>query len=329
MAVGSRIPLNTLAIGFGLAGLADLWSTVVAALGWPTPIGTAFWVIAAVAWVWLIVAHTVRGAHSAESLASQLRHPVQGPLAALIPVVGMLLGDELFTFVPWAGRTLVVASIVASTLFAAWILAFWMRGSVVPDAIHGGYFLPTVAAGLVAATAAADVGYMALAIGAFAVGVFFWAVMFAVIFARLAVRPPLPAPLVPTLAIFLAPPGVAGGAWFAIDDHRAGAIPVALAALTVMMVLIELALIPVFRRLAFSLGFWSFTFPLAAAARFGVGWLAIDRPPGCEALIVLLLAIVTAVVLAVAIQSLRLVARGRRLAAEHTMTAADNEAATQ
>ena len=325
MAIASRIPLNTLAIGFGLAGLADLWSTAVAELRWPAPIGTGFWILAGIAWGWLIVAHTVRGAKSADTLASQLRHPVQGPLGALIPVVGMLLGDELYTFVPWAGRTLVVASITASALFAAWIVAFWMRGSVVPDAIHGGYFLPTVAAGLVAATASADVGYLALAIGAFAVGVFFWAVMFAVIFARLALRPPLPAPLVPTLAIFLAPPAVAGGAWFAIDGHRSGAIPVTLAALTILMVLLELALIPVFRSLAFSLGFWSFTFPLAAAARLGVGWLAIDRPPGTEALTIALLAIVTAVVCAVGIQSLRLVAHDRRVVAEHTMTAADDE----
>jgi tellurite resistance protein len=328
MAVGTRIPLNTLAIGFGLAGLADLWSTTVAALSWPTPIGTVVWAIAAIAWVWLIVAHTVRGAQSADSLASQLRHPVQGPLAALIPVVGMLLGDELYTLVPWAGRTLVIVSIVVSAVFAAWILAFWMRGSVVPDAIHGGYFLPTVAASLVAATVAADVGLVAFAVALFAVGLFFWAVMFAVIFARLALRPALPGPLGPTLAIFLAPPAVAGGAWFAIDGHRGGTIPLGLAALTVLMVLMELALFPAFRKLAFSLGFWSFTFPLAAAARLGVGWLAIERPPGCEALMIVLLAIVTAVVLAVGIQSLRLVARGRHLAAEHTMTQADNEAAT-
>jgi tellurite resistance protein len=234
----------------------------------------------------------------------------------------------LSTFVPWAGRALVVASIVVSAVFAAWIIAFWMRGSITADAIHGGYFLPTVAAGFVASTTAADVGYMALAIALFAVGTFFWLVMFAVIFARLALRPALPGPLVPTLAIFLAPPAVAGGAWFAIDGHTTGAIPLALAALTILMVLLELALIPLYRKLAFSLGFWSFTFPLAAAARLAVGWLAILRFRGCDAIMIVLLALLTALVLAIGIKSLLLARHGRRLAAEQTMTSADDTAAS-
>jgi tellurite resistance protein len=327
MAEAERIPLNTLAIAFGLAGLADVWSTAVAVLSWPTLVGTAFWIVAAIAWVWLIVAHAVRGARTSDSFASQLRHPVQGPLAALLPVVGMLLGDELFTFVPWAGRTLVIASIVVSVVFAAWILSFWMRGSVVPDAIHGGYFLPTVAAALVAATAAADVGFRSIATALFVAGLFFWAVMFVLIFARLALRPALPGPLVPTLAIFLAPPAVAGGAWFAIVGHRSNDVALGLAGLTLLMVLVELALIPVFRRLSFSLGFWSFTFPLAAAARLAIGWLSIERPHGFGIGIDALLVVITAVVLAVGVQSVRLVSRGRRRAAEQTLTRADNEAA--
>jgi tellurite resistance protein len=324
----ARIPLNTLAIGFGLAGLADLWSTAGVALHWPIGIGVAFWIVAAIAWVWLILAHTVRGAHSPDTLASQLRHPVQGPLAALIPVVAMLLGDELYTFAPLAGTILVLAAVLAAALFAAWILGFWMRGSVTVDAIHGGYFLPTVAAALVGATATADIGMTGLAIALFWTGTFFWIVKFALIFAGLALRPPLPGPLVPTLAIFLAPPAVAGGAWFAIDHRTVGDVPFALAALTVLMLLLMVALVPLFRRLAFTLGFWSFTFPLAASGRLAVGWLAITRPAGCNALIIIVLAIVSAVILAIAVRSLMLVWGGRHHSAEATMTDADNAAAS-
>jgi tellurite resistance protein len=321
-----RIPLNTFAIAFGTAGLADLWSTSVAALRWPTAVGIAFWVAAAIVWVWLIVAHTVRGARSTATFASQLRHPVQGPLAALVPVVGMLLGDELHVYAPLAGDILLIASIVAAALFAAWILALWMRGPITVDAIHGGYFLPTVATSFIGAAGAGDAGMKALALSLFFVGCFFWAVMFAVIVARLAVRPPLPAALVPTLAIFLAPPAAASAGWFAITGLVSSPIAVGLLGFTVLMLLLELALIPAFRKLAFSLGFWSFTFPLAAAARVGVDWASMLRFAGCTALIIALLAITTAVVLAVAIQSVRLAAAGLR-SAEATLASADDEAA--
>jgi tellurite resistance protein len=307
----SRIPLNTLAIGFGSAGLADLWSTAGGALGIPNGVGVAFWIATAIVWVWLIVAHVVRGVRSADSLASQLRHPVQGPLAALIPIVGMLLGDELYQSDPVAGRVLFLASLVVTVVFASWILSFWMRGGLTIDAIHGGYFLPTVAGGLVAATAAADVGMTDLAIGSFAVGVFFWVVMFIAIFARIALRPALPGPLSPTLAIFLAPPAVAGGAWFSIDRHTSDPVALGLAGLTVIMLLMLVAIAPTFRKLAFTLGFWSFTFPLAATARLGVDWLAITRPAGWQVGVVALLAVITVLIVAIAIASLRLFLRAR------------------
>jgi tellurite resistance protein len=131
---------------------------------------------------------------------------------------------------------------------------------------------------------------------------------------------------VPTLAIFLAPPAAASGAWFAITGVVSSPIAVGLLGFTVLMLLLEIALIPVFRKVAFSLGFWSFTFPLAAAARVGVDWSAMLRFAGCTALIIALLAITTAVVLAVAVQSVRLAPGGLRRA-EATLASADDEAA--
>jgi tellurite resistance protein len=327
LAPPSRIPLNTLAIGFGSAGLADLWSTAGGVLGIPTGVGEAFWIATAIVWFWLIVAHVVRGVRSAESLASQLRHPVQGPLAALIPIVGMLLGDELYQSDPVAGRVFFLASLVVTVVFAAWILSFWMRGGLTIDAIHGGYFLPTVAGGLVAATAAADTGMTDLAIASFAVGVFFWVVMFVAIFARIALRPALPGPLRPTLAIFLAPPAVAGGAWFSIDRHTSDPVALGLAGLTVVMLLMLVAFAPTFRKLAFSLGFWSFTFPLAATARLGVDWLAIARPAGWQVGVVLLMAVITALIVAIAIASLRLL-RGTARVDQHPSSAVADQSAS-
>jgi tellurite resistance protein len=301
----TRIPLNTLAIPFGLSGLAAVWTGASGDLGWPAWMADALWVVAAIAWVWMIVAHSVRGAKSDQSLASQLRHPAQGPLASLVPIVGMLLGATLYRLVPAAGVVLVVASIVAAALFAGWLLTFWTGGSLQVDAMHGGYFLPTVAAGLVAATSAAEVGLTSLAIGAFAVGILFWVVIFAALLARLATRPPLPAPLTPTLAIIVAPPAVAGTAWFAISGPRAGTGEYALAAVTVIMVLMQLFLIPRYRPLRFSLSFWSFTFPFAAVSGYAIEWLFLLRPIGWQALVIALLVGITVLIATIGLKSMR------------------------
>mgnify|MGYP001059406644 CR=1 FL=1 len=310
--MAQRIPLNTLAIGFGLAGLAAVWTTAGRLLGAPAGIAQAFWAVAAVAWVWLIVAHLRRGAKSSETLRAQLRHPAQGPIAALVPVVGMLLGADLHRFVPVAGEILVIVSMVAAAAFAAWILAFWHAGNLTPEAFHGGYLLPTVAGGLIAATTAYTVGLPGVAVGAFAVGIFFWIVISTVLLARLAFFPPLPAALTPTCAILLAPPAVAGTAWFTINGEHADLISTALLGLLVVMALQQLALLPRYRKLPFTLGFWSFTFPLAAAAGYGVDWLAIAAFPGWQAVAWLLVALATVVIAAIGVRSLWLVTSVRR-----------------
>ncbi|MCW2810220.1 MAG: putative transporter [Friedmanniella sp.] len=298
----TRIPLNTLAIAFGLVGLADAWTAGSRALDLPSGIDDAFWAMAVIAWLWLLVAHARRGSRAAASLASQLRHPLQGPIAALAPVVGMLLGAHLYRFFPMAGQILVVVFMTVTALFAGWLVSTWFSGSLDLESLHGGYLLPTVAGGFIAATAAAEVGLATLAVGAFAVGTFFWVVMFTLITARLMFRPALPAPLAPTLAIFVAPPAVAGTAWFLIAPVP-GPVDHALAGMTALMLVVQLALVPRYRKLPFTVGFWSFTFPFAAVAAYAIGWLDLLRPAGWQILVAAVMAGITALVVAIAVRS--------------------------
>jgi tellurite resistance protein len=299
-----RIPLNTLAIPLGLAGLADVWSDSMDALGLPSAIAQVFWGIAAVAWVWMIAAHVRRGRRSSATLASQLTHPVQGPLASLVPIVGMAIAADLVGFWRVGGLVLGIASIAASALYAGWLVSSWTTGRLELESIHGGYFLPTVAAGYIASFTAAQLGSRSVAIAAFAVASFFWVAIFTLLISRLAFRPSLPAPLLPTLAIIMAPPAVAARAWFAIAGPSADAVQVTLAGLAVFMVLIELGLLRRYLALSFSLGFWSFTFPTAAVAALAVAWLHLEHPVGWQIVVWALMAGVTMLVGAVGFRSL-------------------------
>jgi tellurite resistance protein len=234
-AVSSRIPLNTLAIPFGLIGYAGTWNATRTAFGWEKWVSEPFWTLALAALIWLIVAHTIRGRHTSSTLADQLRHPAQGPLAAILPIIVVLLGSHLFARVPVAGEILVYAGSATGFIFAAWLTALWIRKQVPVEALHGGYFLPTVAAGYISAGAAATIGNMPLAIAAFSMGTFFWIVIFTILIARLALVTPLPGPLTPTLAILAAPPAVGGMAWLAINGRTLDWVTVALLGSTIFM----------------------------------------------------------------------------------------------
>ncbi|HEY1532190.1 MAG TPA: transporter [Galbitalea sp.] len=323
-AATARIPLNTFAIGFGLAGLAEVWDTAGTSLGFPREIGQSFWLAAAIAWVWLIVAHVVRGSRSGDSLAAQLRHPAQGPIASLVPTTAMLLASELLTVSRPAGLALFLVSVTASALFAGWLIGTWLQGGLLLDSIHGGYLLPTVAAGLVGADVAGQAGLTTLGWALFGVGAFFWLVMTVLVVLRLALRPSLPDPLVPTVMILVAPPAVGGIALFSLGGLAVSIGAAMLLGLTVLLVLVQLAFLPRYRRLTFSLGFWSFTFAIAAVLTDGILWLRLTAVAGWQIFTIILALASTALVVAIAIRSLLLVLPVRReRAAEDTLTDAD------
>lgn len=325
-----RIPLNTLAVPFGLAGLAEAWAASGGVLGWPVGLRSAFWLVPAIAWAALLAAHLHRGAIARKPLGPQLRQPAQGPIAALVPVVGMLLGAALVELDPILGRIVVGVALACSALFAGWLIRFWLSGGLAVDAVHGGYFLPTVAGAFIAADCATVCGWRTVAVGCFFVGCLFWVVILTLLIARLAVRPPLPDPLVPTLAIMAAPPAVGGLAWFALHDGRVDDVQAGLAAACVLMILVQAFLVPRYRRTAFSLGFWSFTFPAAAVATYGLAWVRAAAPAAAPAAAAAALVLVTGLVVAVAARTLVQLGRdraaGRTRAAERVLSTADRTA---
>lgn len=68
------------------------------------------------------------------------------------------------------------------------------------------------------------------------------------------------------LAIEVAPPAVAGDAYFGLTGGRIDTLAYLLAGYTVLMVLVQLRLLPLYLRLPFTPVFWSFTFSYAAVA---------------------------------------------------------------
>ncbi|GAA3632587.1 hypothetical protein GCM10022200_14400 [Microbacterium awajiense] len=310
MPIRERIPLNTLAIPFGTAGLAEVWTAVADALDWSRAVVAVAWGAAAVVWAAMIVAHVRRGIVTGLPLAAQLRHPVQGPIAVLALVVPVLLSAAALRVWPDPARGAVAVTVVATLLFSAWFIGRLIAGGVPADAVHGGYFLPTVAAGYICAYGLAQAGWRGIAIGCVAFATLAWVATLAVVVARLAVRPPLPDVLVPTLAIIVAPPAVGGLAWFAVTDGRIDDLQWALAGVFAVMVAVQVALVPLYRRTAFTLGFWSFTFPYAAAVTYAIVWLsAAAEAPGAAGaasavLAVVLAAAITLFVVAIAVRSL-------------------------
>lgn len=289
----ARLPLNYFAIPFGLSGIAGTWTIAASALTVPPAIGIALWGAAAAAWLAVLVTYFWRTRQSEGSLLADLRHPLLGPFASLVPVVMILIGGSMADVWPATATTVVAAGVIGIRVLSAWLLAEWMTGSIDARIFHPGNFLSILAGGLIGAIGLAEVGARTLALIAFGVGIFFWAVLAAVVLARLVAVQPLPPALMPTFAIFSVPPSVAGIAWFAINGEHIDAIHQILLGLMLFLLLSQLFLVPRYARVPFGIGYWSFTFSAAAPASYGIHWLWVTQPAGWAFWSWLILAAVT------------------------------------
>jgi tellurite resistance protein len=307
--LGPRVRPDLFGIALGIAGLAQAWHAAVPVLGAVQAVPGALDVLAAVLWLVLAGAYLAQGARI---ILADLRDPVLSPFISSSALTAMVLAAALAQDAPATGRGLVIVFLAVTIALGGWLTGQWMTAGIDPDSVHPGYFLPAAAGGLTGASAAAQVHLHALAEASFGIGVICWVVLSSTILNRLFTRPALPSALVPTMAIELGIPAVAGSAYFAIAGRTVSLVACALGGYAALMALVQVRLIPVYRRLSFTPGSWAFTFAYAAAAADALAWLAITKPPAAAGYAIAVITLLTAFASWIAFRTVVLAVRAAR-----------------
>jgi tellurite resistance protein len=297
---------NLFAIAFGIVGLAETWRAAQPTLGTPSAVANALFIAGGCVWLVLIVLY---GRQGARHVHRDLQDKVMAPFVSLVNIIGMLLAAALVPYAFGAGRAMVLVFLALTLLLGGWLTGQWIVGDLDATTMHPGYFLPTVAGGFLGAYCAVQIHLHALGVASFGVGLICWFLLGSLVLNRLFLQPRLPAPLIPTMAIEVAPPVVAGIAYAALSGGRTDAFAYALGGYAVLMVLVQLRLVPIYAGLHFGPSFWSFTFSYAAVVTDGLHWLDERRPPGAVALAAVGLGLITAFISAIAARTVVALAR--------------------
>jgi tellurite resistance protein len=274
---------NLFAACFGLAGLASAWTTLMRLVHGPDWPGNALYIVAAL--VWLITAIGYLGNVAAQRRWKQeLTDQTMVPFISLLFIVPVLLSVPLAQQARGAGDVVFGCAAAATVLFGAWITGDWIARDGDIRRWHPGYYLPAAAGGLIAGGASAALGFVTLSHVLFGLGVGSYLLLGSIIGQRLFVAPELPKPLLPTIAIELAPPVVAANSWFAINGGRVDTTAAVISGFALLMVLTQLRLIPLYRTAPFGPAYWAFSFPVAAAVTCGLHWLGPEHVPGATGL---------------------------------------------
>lgn len=296
-------------IPFSLAGLAQCWTTahaLVSAPDWPSHF---LWTINGLIYLVLLVAYLVNVAKTDRS-RTEMSDLTFGPFTALILILPMLLAVAFADYLPRGGTAILLLTVALNVVYGGWLSGQWIVQDTPLERWHPGYFLPTVAGPLLAANGCANLGFDGLARLLLGYGLICWLTLGAIILARLFTRPALPTPLVPTLAIELAPPVVAGTAWFAINGNKPDTVAYLLAGYAMLMVIVQIRLIQLFVTVPFVAGIWAYGFSYTAGFTYSIHWFDAEQIPARLPLTYSLLGVISAGIAALAIPTVMALNRG-------------------
>ena len=261
-----HLPVNLFASVMGIAGLSLAWRQANQAFGAsPWIADVAGWLALAV-FVVLGTGYLVKAAKYPAAVASEYRHPVAGNFFGTITIAILLLSTVVAPLSQPLAEGMWTVGTVATLAISFAISSRLLRGKI--DAAHAvpAWFIPGVATLDIAVAGATmpmpwahEVNLFAMAVGTMIALLFFTMIM-----ARMIHHEPVPAGMVPSLLILMAPFEVG----FLAYTNMTQRVDTFAALLFYFGLFIFLALAPkVFRRgLPFASGWWAISFPLAALA---------------------------------------------------------------
>ena len=305
----SRFPVGLFAISVGLLALAGAWRRAQG-FGWDQAalVGTGLAVSGCAVFAVLLAIYLAKCVWYPASVKADFQHPLPSAQMALIPL-SVLLATVYFGRPGLDGWLFgALAALVLQGAIAMRIVAVLSVGAMPSTAITPALYIPPVAGGLVGAMALATLGYPGWAALLFGMGLVSWGLLEVRVLNRL-FEGAMPEALRPTIGMELAPPAVATLAAATIWPLLPGDVLIVGLGIAAGPVVAVLARYRWWGTVPFALGFWSFSFPLAA---FAGAVIEVVRRGGWPPLVgAMALTIASTVIAFLLVRTVLLLARGR------------------
>ncbi|MTW10583.1 C4-dicarboxylate ABC transporter [Pseudoduganella eburnea] len=305
-----NLPVNLFGAVMGIAGLALAWRGAAHLFGSSSRIADGIGVLALLVFAVLTVAYLLKWAVFPDAVKAEFTHPVGGNFFGTVTIAILLLSGVV---APWNAtlQHLAWTAGALSTLVLAYVVVSRvLKGNVAAANVVPAWLIPGVASLDIAVTGGAwshEVNMLALGIGT-AIAVVFYVL----IFSRLVHGEPLPAGMVPSLMVMIAPFEVGFLAYANVTQH----IDMFAAMLFYFGLFMFLVLAPrVFRRsVPFAPSWWAISFPIAALVNAALKYAAVADSAAVTLLAAALLAFLTVAIAVLLLRTLYSLYNGKLLA---------------
>lgn len=255
------------------------------------------------------VVYLMKSVAHPQAVKSEWHHPVRLAFFPAVSISLLLIATAAQAESPvLAGVIWAVGTALQGMLTLAVISGWIGRRPFQPMHISPAWFIPAVG-NVIVPVAGIPLGFVEVSWMFFAVGVIFWLVLLTLVVNRLIFHDPLPARLLPTLVILIAPPAVGFLAWMQLNGGQLDALARILYYVAVWFAAFVVVQAPGFARIPFALSFWALSFPVAALTLATLRYAALTGSALHEGFGLVLLAVLVSLVLGLVARTLQAIVR--------------------
>ncbi len=305
-----HVPVTLFSAVMGIGGLSLAWRRAGLVWGLPAwPADLFFWVALGV-FALVAVLYAAKWLRYPAVAWAEVQHPIRMTFVPTITISVIILataGQDHFLTLAKVGWW--VGSVGHLVLTVAVLTAWFSRADILHSHVTPAWFIPIVG-NVITPLAAPRIGSVEFAWFSFGIGIVFWLGLLPLLFQRVLLHDhPLPQKLLPTIAIFIAPPAVSMLSWQSLTGTVDDPVGRVLFSAAMMFTLLLFAQALRLRAIPFALPYWAYSFPLAAASAAAIAMAKARDSALYDAVGGVLLGVTTLVVLVVGALTVRAAAR--------------------
>lgn len=198
-----------------------------------------------------------------DEVKSDFHHRIRINFFSAISISMLLLSIGFSTYYPMLSIPLWWIGLILHTLFMFKTISFWIQHNFEIQHFNPSWFIPVVG-NILIPISGVDYAPVIISYFYFAIGFFFWIVLFTIFLYRAIFHAQLPEKFIPTFFILLAPPAVGFTSYLRITASW-DSFSTFLLMMTYFFMLLLGVMYKSFTQLKYYMSWWAFTFPLAAA----------------------------------------------------------------
>lgn len=258
-----HLPVQLFAVIMGVSGFAIIFAKAYHLIDMPYWIYGVLLFVDTVLFLTIFIAYMFKWLLYPDAVKKEFYHPIKSSFMAAISISFLLVSIAYYDFAPTVSILLWYIGTPLQLVFTLIVMRYWIHNEFKVVHSNPAWFIPIVGNALVPVVGV-EAAPVWVSLFFFALGMFFWMVLFTIMMYRIVFHHPLAKKLVPTLFILIAPPAVGFISYFRITNGSIDMFGMFLYFIALFTLFLLLFMIRMFDAREFFISWWAYTFPLAA-----------------------------------------------------------------